>query len=68
MLKRCAVNQEDFKDTAIPIADSINHVRADMRRRRYLIAPQSSVTYLTGVAGEFLHPDFVNVDILARAN
>ena len=36
--------------------------------RRYLLDPHVEVPYLTGVAGEYLHPDLVNFDILAREN
>ena len=43
-------------------------MRADLRRRKYLHHPHSAVEYMTGVAGDYMHPDFVNFDVLARQN
>ena len=60
--------QSSFKETTIPIEDSVQHVRADLRRRHYLDQPHTEVQYMTGVAGDYLHPDFVNFDVLALHN
>ena len=43
-------------------------MRADLRRRKYLEQPHVAVEYMTNVTGEFLHPEFVNFDVLAKNN
>ena len=68
VLRRCAAQQPSFHDSSIDVSASADHVRADLRCRRYLLDPHVEVPYLTGVAGEYLHPDLVNFDILAREN
>ena len=50
------------------MSDSIDHVRADLRRRQYLSSPHRAVEYVTGVGGDYMHPEFVNFDVLARQN
>ena len=57
-----------YRDATIPVEESISHVCADLRRRRYLQQPHVAVDYMTSVTGESLHPDLVNFDILAKKN
>ncbi|KAF0300965.1 Nuclear pore complex protein Nup98-Nup96 [Amphibalanus amphitrite] len=68
VLSRSGVLQTEFSDTNIPIQDSVDLVRADLRRRKYLDQPYHPAEYLTGVGGEYLHPDFANFDVVARHN
>ena len=66
MLHRSGVSQAQFKGSTIPVGDSARHVREDLRRRGYLQHPHVEVDYTTGAAGDYIHPDFVNFDMLAR--
>ena len=68
VLQRTGVAHSGYRDATIPVEESISHVCADLRRRRYLQQPHVAVDYMTSVTGEFLHPDLVNFDILAKKN
>ena len=68
VLQRIGVAHSGYRDATIPVEESISHVCADLRRRRYLQQPHVAVDYMTSVTGESLHPDLVNSDILAKKN
>ena len=57
-----------YRDATIPVEESISHVCADLRHRRYLQQPHVAVDYMASVTGESLHTDLVNFDILAKKN
>ena len=57
-----------YKVATIPVEESIGHVLADPRRRRYLGQPHVAIDYMTSVTGEFLQPDLLNFDVLTLNN
>ena len=68
VLERCAVDAASFNEYAIPLQDSVDVVRAELRQTAYLAKPGGEVEYLQGMGGVYLHPDFVNFDVTCGDN
>lgn len=68
MLARCGVGDASYNEYAIPLHDSMDKVRAELRQTEYLLKPHESVEYLRSITGVYLHPDLVNFDMAALGN
>ena len=68
VLTRCGVGEQTYNEYAIPLHESVDKVRAELRQSDYLLKPDEPVQYLRSVSGVYLHPDFVNFDMAAAAN
>ena len=68
MLARCGVGDTSYNEYAIPLHDSVDKVRAELRQTEYLLKPRESVEYLWSITGVYLHPDLVNFDMAALGN
>ena len=67
VLKRCGVDRER-NEYAIPLAESVERTRAELRRSQYLMTPGEPTEYLVGVGGDYLRPELANFDVVARQN
>ena len=68
MLTRCGVGDASYNEYAIPLHDSVDNVRAELRQTEYLLKPRQSVECLQSLAGVYMHQDFVNFDVAALGN
>ena len=67
VLECCSVDKS-FSDYAIPLPDSVDRTRAELRRAGYPTNPAERVAYLRGMGGDYLHHDLVKFDVLAKEN